>query len=108
MKAIHLAFNMVTPALLNKEPQGARSGGIMQSRTMTPLLLVRALVFWLAVGGSPGGRVTAHQNLRRVSKANEDCPQCEAIFTMLETERSGERVQHIHMAERGQGYCLVV
>lgn len=69
---------------------------------MGSLLLARVLVCLLAVGRGTGGRVTADPNLRRVSEQMDVCPQCDTIFTMLETETSGARVQHIDVVERGK------
>ena len=78
----------------------------MQSRIMAPLLLVRALVFWVAVGGGTRRGVMSDPNLRQVSETAEACPRCDMIFTMLETNSAGERVQHIEMMERGEGICF--
>lgn len=86
-------------ALLLADDEVARSGGVVRSRVMARLLLVRGLVCWLAVGG----RATADPNLRQVSETTGACPRCDMIFTMLKTDSSGERVQHIEMVERGEG-----
>lgn len=50
----------------------------------------------------------ADPNLRRVSEEMDACPQCDTIFTMLETDASGERAQHIDVVERGKDDCFVV
>ena len=50
----------------------------------------------------------ASPNFLQVTETNEVCPRCDMIFSMLETDPSGERVQHIEMVERGEGFCFVV
>ena len=65
---------------------------------MARLLLVSRLICWLAVGRG----VMADLNPRQASETTEACPRCDMIFTMLETDSSGERVQHIEMVERGE------
>ena len=67
---------------------------------------MRALVGWLAVGGGARGGVTADPNLPQGSETTEACPRCDMIFTMLETDPFGKRVQHIEMVERGEGVCV--
>lgn len=75
---------------------------------MTPLLLVTALVCWLAVGGRTSVGVMADPNLRQVLETAEACPRCDMIFTMLETDSSGRRVQQIDVVERGKGVSFIV
>lgn len=93
-----------TPVLFFSDNQVARKGGVFQSRVMARPLLVRGLICLLAVDGG----VMADPNLRQMSEKTEVCPRCDMIFSMLETTSSGERVQHIDMVERGEGFCLVV
>lgn len=71
---------------------------------MALFLLVKALGVWLVVGEG----VRADPNLRQVSKTPGACPRCDMLFSKLEADPSGERVQHIDMVERGEGVCFVV
>lgn len=75
---------------------------------MGSLLLARVLICLVAVGRGTGARAMADPNLRRVSEEMDACPQCDTIFTMLETDASGERAQHIDVVERGKDDCFVV
>ena len=95
---------MCTPVLLLADDRDARRGGDLDPQVMAPLQLVRVLVCWLTVGGG----VMADPNLRQASETTEYCPRCDMIFSMLETDPSGERVQHIEMVERGESVCFVV
>ena len=58
------------------------------------------------MGGGTRRGVMSDPNLRQVSETAEACPRCDMIFTMLETNSAGERVQHIEMMERGEGICF--
>lgn len=71
-------------------------------------LLVMPILCLIAVTG--GATVTARSSLRGLAEdvEIESCPRCDMMFSMVQTTPFGERVQHVDMQERGNGFPLML
>ena len=50
--------------------------------------------------GDAAGKLSSNRDLL-LEEIPEDCPHCDMMFSMLETNEAGERVQKVEMQERG-------